>query len=774
MAGLLSALERWQIRVTGVVQGVGFRPFAQHLASGLGLTGHVGNDPSGVFIEVQGELPLLRLFADGLRRGAPRLAVVESVTSTPVAVLPHETEFVIVASRDIAADDVALLPPDTAMCDDCQAELVTPGDRREGYPFIACTHCGPRFTIVRGLPYDRPSTTMAAFPLCDECEAEYEDPSDRRFHAQPVACATCGPHAWFVGPNSRTEGDAEAITAASFALMNGDIVAIKGVGGFHLACDAHNPRAVAHLRTRKGRGAKPFAVMMRDVATAAKYVELNDHSRSTLQSPAAPIVVLPATELGADLVANVAPGNHTLGVMLPYSPLHHLLFARLPLVFDVLVMTSGNRADEPIAIDDREASDRLASLADGFLHHNREIAAPCDDSVIRYGVGPIRRSRGLVPLPITLPFTSTHLLAVGGELKATGGVARENHAWLTQHVGDVGSIETARALDTAISVTAALAQVRPTAVVADLHPGYLSQRWARDRAAELNVPLHLVQHHHAHLASLLAEHQVPPNAEVLGFTFDGTGYGLDGTIWGGELLLGSYAGVTRVGHLREVLLPGGDAATKRPPRIAVAHLVAAGLDPHAANCDIDELRILLTMLSSGTHCTPTSSMGRLFDAVSSLLGVCQDVAYEGQAAIELESLAFSAGDAEPLAFELDLDDELVVLNPASVLKQALARLADGESAPALARAFHVGLADVMVAAAEVVRQRTGVNTVGLSGGVFTNELLTREAVDRLTQAGFDVLTHQLVPANDGGLALGQLAVAACGGQVSTSHPTKGN
>jgi hydrogenase maturation protein HypF len=773
----MTEVERWQVRVTGVVQGVGFRPFVHALASEYSVTGFVGNDPGGVFIEVQGPAETIDTFADALRTRAPRLARVEAVVAEPMSIELDETTFAIAPSRNIIDDDVALLPPDTSTCSDCAHDVSDQSNRRYDYPFTACTHCGPRFTIVRGLPYDRPNTTMSEFPLCAECQREYDDPTDRRFHAQPVACPNCGPHAWFSGGGSLITSDKAAIATAAAKLAVGRIVAIKGIGGYHLTCNASDSLAVAELRKRKGRGSKPFAVMVADAAAAETLVTLSDEARRLLESPAAPIVIAPTRDTSAatSLGQGVAPGSDVIGVMLAYTPLHAMLFAALPTSVHALIMTSANLSDEPICTDPVEAEARLSNVADAFLHHDRPIQAPCDDSVVRPGVGIIRRSRGYVPTPLRLPFESPQLLAVGGELKATGAVARGRHVWLTQHVGDVGSLETAQALNQALAVTSSLARVAPEAVVADLHPGYLSQRWARERANSLGVPMQLVQHHHAHLASLLAEHEVPLGEPVLGFTFDGTGFGLDGTIWGGELLLGSYDSVDRVGHLRSIQLPGGDAATRRPPRVAVAHLVAADLDASSAACDRAELDIVTQMLTTGVGCTPTTSMGRLFDAVSSLLGVCQTTSYEGQAAIELESLArTTATAATDFAFDLDESGDGLIIDPTAMFTALLSHVRAGRPAADAALAFHEALAAVILAAANKVRSHTGVATVGLSGGVFSNEILVRLASNALSTAGFRVLTHERVPANDGGLALGQLAVAACGGCVASSITAEGN
>lgn len=775
--------QRRRLRVTGVVQGVGFRPFVHRLARELALTGHVGNDGRGVFAEVEGPAAALDDFERRLRSEAPPLAVVESVRGRDVPAT-GTTDFVVVASVDDYSDGstVALVPPDTACCADCLRETLDPADRRFRYPFTACTFCGPRFTMVTGLPYDRPNTTMAAFPLCGPCGREYDDPADRRFHAQPTACPTCGPRLQFGRAGHPDDGvtSDSALAAALRVIRDGGVVAVKGVGGYHLACDATRPAVVDRLRARKQRSSKPLAVIVPDVAVARRVAMVGQRAEALLTDPAGPIVVLPVADnrWARELAGSVAPGNGSLGVMLPYTPLHHLLFQPHPLLAtegdwrpEVLVLTSANLADEPICTDPAEAERRLSQVADAFLHHNRPIHVACDDSVIRLVDGdlqPVRRSRGYTPLPVRLPFESPPALAVGGELKATACVAQGRRAWLSQHLGDVSSLETVTSLRAAASVLASLSRVRPEVVVADLHPGYLSRRWAVEYATELGAGWVLVQHHHAHLASLLAEHAVHPNDDVLGFVFDGTGFGTDGTIWGGEVLLGSYRQADRVGHLAPVALPGGDAAIRRPPRVALAHLAAAGVGwdpdlPCTVATDEVERRVVDRMLSSGSGCVPTTSMGRLFDAVASIAGVCHEADYEGQAAIELE--AVSEGAAKPAgssALAFDVTEDLV-LDPGPLLVRCVARVLSGTSPAVVGLAFHEAVARAVTEVASRVRDRTGVGAVGLTGGVFQNALLTRLARARLEQAQFTVLVHRTVPPNDAGLALGQVAVAALGG-----------
>jgi len=785
-----SAHVRWSVRIAGVVQGVGFRPYVHHLAHSMGLDGLVGNDDAGVFVEVEGSPDQVRAFVERLPVEAPASARIDSVT---VHEMPpqHRDGFDIVASRDTGGSAVTLIPPDTAVCEACLAEIADPLDRRYRYPFTACTYCGPRYTIVTGLPYDRPFTTMSKFPLCEACAREYADPTDRRFHAQPTACPVCGPRLWFRTTGASTQpatqasvvGD-HALAAAMRVLADGGIVAIKGIGGYHLACDARQPAAVAVLRERKQRGDKPFAVMVRDLDAAQRLVRLTDAHRTLLASPQAPIVLVAVGDGAStkELAHSVAPHNGHVGVMLPYSPLHKLLFTPHPgapdLAFEALVMTSGNLADEPICTDPAEADERLAGIADAWLHHDRGIHVACDDSVVR-AMGdqllPIRRSRGYAPLPVMLPVPAPAVLAVGGELKTTVCLAQGRHAWLSQHIGDTAHVETLELLARTARTVAELARITPEVVVADAHPGYLSRRWAQEHARAAGAGFVTVQHHHAHLASLLAEWGVSLGEQVLGVTFDGTGFGMDGTIWGGELLLGDYRQVARVGHVRPIPLPGGDAAIRRPARVGLAHLAVAGIPwapdlPPVAAADDVERRVLATMVASSVGCTPTTSMGRLFDAVASLLGVCQDADYEGQAAIELEALAAaaapSADDSSAWAWQLTggaYADDPLLLDPAGSLAAGVAAVRSGVESGRAALAFHEAVADAVLAAAVRVRDVHGTSTVGLTGGVFQNAVLTRACTSRLERTGFVVLTHRTVPPNDGGLALGQVAVVAAGG-----------
>jgi len=753
---------RRRIRVGGVVQGVGFRPFVHRLATELGLTGHVGNDTEGVFLEVEGATKALELFEARLTTEAPPLARIFTVEA--MAVEPHyDTAFVIVESQSHNSGST-FVSPDVAVCDDCLGELLNPADRRWRYPFTNCTNCGPRFTITLGLPYDRPRTTMRDFALCPTCAGEYDDPSDRRFHAQPVACAECGPRLWFEGRRGTVDGTDAALAAAQEVLARGGIVAIKGLGGYHLACDATSHDAVSELRRRKHRMEKPLAVMVPDVQAAHALAWIDHEEEALLASPERPIVLLGKRD-GTALTEQVAPGNPVIGLLLPYTPLHHLLFQRVPgldtAVPTLLVMTSGNLTDEPICYDDADARDRLGPIADAWLVHDRPIHVPCDDSVVRMADGaemPIRRSRGYAPLPFRLPFEVAPILAMGGELKNTFCVASGHHAWVSQHIGDMGSLATLAAFERSIRQFGDMYRIDPQFVAADAHPGYQTSRWADE---ETGLPVAAVQHHHAHIAALMVEHGVPADERVVGFAFDGTGYGTDGAIWGGEVLIAGYDGFVRATHLRNVPLPGGDAAIRKPFRAALAHLWAAGIDwaddlPPVQQASASEREVLRRQLERDVHCVPSSSMGRLFDAVSSLLGVRHVASYEAQAAIELEWLAERhLHAARPYRFAISHDE----IDPTPVLRALVDDSRAGHAAGPMAAGFHVAVAALVAETAVRLRRQTGIDRVALSGGVFQNVLLLRLVKAELANHDITVLTHRLVPPNDAGLALGQAAVA---------------
>ncbi|MDX1997179.1 MAG: carbamoyltransferase HypF [Thermoanaerobaculia bacterium] len=761
----VSAVRR-RLAVTGIVQGVGFRPFVHGLATRLGLAGRVCNLPGGVEIEIEGPAEAVAEFGRRLRSSPPPLAVLDAVVETEMVLAePPGAGFEIVETRH-GGDAVTPISPDVATCDDCLRELFDPADRRYRYPFLNCTHCGPRFTIIEDVPYDRAATTMRVFPMCPACAAEYHDPSNRRFHAQPTACPECGPRlTWSPGPEPPTSFQEAALAAALAALDAGQVVAIKGLGGFHLACDARAELAVARLRHRKGRGDKPFAVMVPNLDTARRYARVDEAEARLLSSRARPIVLLEARAAG--LAPSVAPGQNTIGLLLPYTPLHHLLFEG-PRAARPLVMTSGNRSEEPIVIDDAEAHARLACLADGFLGHDRPIHVPCDDSVLRVVDGrelPLRRSRGYAPFPLTLPAGEAgeveppSVLAVGGELKATFCLTRGRRAFLSQHLGDQEGLLTQQAFERALDHLLRLFRVTPEVVVADLHPGYASGRLAARWAAQRGLSVQRVQHHHAHVAALMAE--LGLTAPVLGLAFDGTGHGSDGASWGGELLVADYRGFERLAHLRYSPQPGGDAAVRRPARMAFAHLHAAGLPLARAAKYLEkaEQRVLERQLETGFGAAPTSSFGRLFDSVAALLGLRTEVSFEGQAAMALEAIASDAAEGA-YAFELDDSRPVAVLEPRPVLAAILGDLERGVPAFVISARFHAAVAAAGVELARLGQSRTGLGQVALTGGVFQNVRLLRATVAGLAAAGFEPLVHRLVPPNDGGLALGQAAIAA--------------
>ncbi len=768
----LEARSRRRFDVRGLVQGVGFRPFVYVTAADLGLSGSVANDSSGVIAEVEGPTPSVDLFAERLRSKTPPLAVIESVLETELPTT-GSTGFTIQESRS-GQGRRTLASPDVATCDDCLAELGNPHDRRFRHPFITCTNCGPRFTIITDLPYDRPSTTMVDFVMCDRCRREYEDPADRRFHAQPIACPECGPRLQYVDSDGTVDGDGESLALARYQLSRGKILAIKGIGGYHLVCDAQDEEAVSELRRRKQRGGKPFAIMVSDLATARQLVDLDSPEAALLTDPRRPIVLVRRRPDPVLSVARaVAPDTDELGVMLPYTGLHVLLFglagdAAAP---RVLVMTSGNRGGEPIATDDENARTRLAPLVDGWLRHDRRIHVPCDDSVTRVVERrelPIRRSRGHAPLPVALPFDVPATLAVGADLKNTCAVAEGRHLWFSQHIGDMDDLATVAAFAAAERHLEQLTGVVPAVVVCDEHPGYRSTRWASANRA--GRPMRSVQHHHAHIASVMGEHGLDGSTPVIGFAFDGTGYGPDHAIWGGEVLIADYKGFQRFAHLAYVPLAGGDASVQRPYRMALSHLRAAGIEwsddlPPVAACPSDERSVLDHQLTTGFGCVRTSSMGRLFDAVASVTGVRHVAEYEAEAAMALESVADTTTGAGDYRFGLGHGaDGGVTVEAAPVLAAVVRDLRAGEPVAGMASRFHSAVADVVVGLARVVRDSPadgrGLSTVALGGGVFQNARLVRECERGLTAHGFEVLVPTRIPPNDGGIALGQILVAS--------------
>lgn len=751
---------RSRFEVSGLVQGVGFRPFVYVTASELGLTGSVANTPSGVVVEVEGTPAAVAELGHRLTHAAPLLADVHDISESRQ---PPRGGTGFTIEDSVSGEGRTLASPDVATCDDCLRELADPADRRYRHPFITCTNCGPRFTIITGLPYDRAATTMAGFAMCDVCRSEYDDPTDRRFHAQPIACPDCGPTLELVGDGPQAEGD-DAVRRARDLLARGLVVAVKGLGGYHLACDARNETAVAKLRRRKQRGDKPFAVMVRDAEVACELATMSDGERLLLTGNRKPIVLLARRDTGR-LGASVAPGNPDLGLMLPYTPLHVLLIEAPGT--DALVMTSGNLSGEPIVTDDDEARERLASIADVWLRHDRPIHVPCDDSVARFVTDaelPLRRSRGHAPLPVALPFDVDPVLAVGADLKNTCALASGRYAWMSQHIGDLDDLATQAALTASEAHLEKLTGVRPESLVADAHPGYLSSRWAREHAAGRQV--RTVQHHHAHVAAVMGEHGLGSDDTVIGVAFDGTGFGTDGAIWGGEVLIAGYKSFRRAAQLVYVPLAGGDASVLRPYRMALAHLWAAGISwfddiPSVAACPETERGVLAHQLTTGLGCVPTSSMGRLFDAVSSLVGVRHTVDYEAEAAIELESLARSVTVPEPYRFEITAPDAGPVLaDPAPVLRAVVDGVRRGEPAADVAARFHAGVAALVADLADHERRQTGLDTVVLAGGVFQNALLLDTSTQLLAARGFTVLRPRLLPPHDGGIAFGQILVGS--------------
>ncbi len=744
---------RSRIRVEGIVQGVGFRPFVHALAARLHLGGVVRNDTEGVLIEVEGDPKAVARFVDALERDAPPLALIERVTSE--AQDPHgETGFRIVES-EAGGERQALVSPDSATCEDCLRELSDPADRRYRYPFTNCTNCGPRFTIVHDVPYDRPNTTMAGFAMCAECAREYEDTTDRRYHAQPLCCPACGPRLRLTD-RAGAELDGDPIVRAAAVLLEGNVVAVKGLGGYHLAALAADEDAARALRSRKHREDKPFAVMVPDLGWARELCEVDVDEERLLAGHRRPIVLLHRRP-GAPVADQVAPGNPFLGLMLPYTPLHHMLARDVGQPF---VLTSGNVSDEPIAYLDEEAFQRLGPIADAFLTHDRPIHTRTDDSVTRVVRGRgmlLRRSRGYVPQPVTLARpVPRHVAGVGAELKNTFCLAKGSHAFVSHHIGDLENYETLRSFTEGIEHFQRLFDVHPEVVAHDLHPEYLSTKYALELEG---VELFGVQHHHAHVASCLADNG--EGGPVIGVAFDGLGYGGDGSMWGGELLVADLEGFERAGHLAPVPMPGGVAAIREPWRMAAAYLDAAYGDNvptlEVVRRNEDRWPDVVAVGRAGINSPATSSVGRLFDAVAAILGVRDRINYEGQAAVELEQLAEPAEDGAIVpAIE---EGPPFRIRGIDIVREVVDNVLSGMPAPVIAARFHGGIAEVIGESARRIREATRLDAVALSGGVFQNVLLLRRVVPTLEAEGFRVLLHSRVPPNDGGISLGQVAVA---------------
>ena len=751
-----------------MVQGVGFRPFVYRVALEEGLAGFVGNDTDGVTIEVEGLVERVEAFLDRLQSEAPSLSRIDSVAVRELA-LVADTGFRIVASEVLGRVSTGI-PADAATCPDCLRELLDPRDRRYRYPFLNCTNCGPRFTITRRIPYDRPQTSMAKFPMCPECQREYDDPLNRRFHAQPNACWKCGPQVRLVqtADSESCSGD-EAVEQTLQLLTAGKIVAIKGIGGFHLSVDATNQAAVLRLRERKRRYGKPLAVMVRDLEAARQACILTAEEEALLLTPARPIV-LARRRKSCGIADAVAPGIPWLGVYLPYAPLQHLLFADTRV--HALVMTSANLSEEPIAIDNEEARARLGGIADAFLMHDREILQRCDDSVAAVVDGApqlVRRARGFVPMGVELPFDAPPMLAVGGHLKNVFTLARGRFAYQSQHLGDLENLIGLEFFKESLDHLMRTFEIEPRTVAHDLHTGYLSTQWAKEWAQERGLALIAVQHHHAHVAGCMAEHGL--TGKVIGLALDGTGYGSDGKIWGGEVLIASLASFKRFAHLEYVPMPGGEAAIKEPWRMALAHLRAAGFDVGSnemrslVDTNEKEARVLTQMIERGVNTPLTSSLGRLFDAVAAVVLGRRVVDYEAQAAIELEGIAVDEPDDVPgYAMEFaggDWDARLPVrMSAAPLWRELINDLRNNVSKARIAARFHTGVAEGFIRAAVLARNATGVNQVALSGGCMHNRMLARLLRTKLEAEGFEVYQHRNVSPGDGGLSYGQVAAAA--------------
>lgn len=747
--------KRARVAVTGRVQGVGFRPTVYRYAAELGLSGFVQNTPTGVLAEIQGEDASVSALLDRLCAHPPRQASIERLEAEEIPLGPNGGFAIRPSAR--SGDLVVGFPPDLATCDACARELLDPKDRRFRYPFINCTNCGPRFTIVRDLPYDREKTSMASFELCTECRTEFESPADRRFDAQPNACPACGPALALRSADGADLRADDPLHEAARRLRDGQIVAIKSLGGYHLACDAKNDGAVRALRERKGRPAKPLAVMFQSLEEIRRFAGVGEAEARELESPAAPVVILKRAS-GTGLSALLSPDTDDIGAFLPYTPLHHLLLSEI----SPLVMTSGNLSEEPIAKDEEELKRVLGRVADAALVHNRPIVRRCDDSVLKIVGGErlfYRRSRGFVPGHVALPLDGPPVLACGAELKNTFCVTRGRQAFVSQHVGDLVEYPAYRFYEEAVADLVRLLHVKPGVVAYDLHPDYESTRFARAYPAATKV---VVQHHHAHVASCMIEHGL--TEPVIGVALDGTGYGPDGTVWGGEFLVADLRDVRRAGHLKQYRMPGGEEAIRHPARMAFSVLVAEygeEADEIAARLlpvSSAERGLLRQLVDGGTHAPITSSAGRLFDAVSALLGLCDTISYEGQAAIRLQTAA-QAGPGRAYPLDVQHDGEALILSLAPMVRRVVEELASGVDKADIAAAFHRTVARGVADMCTALSEREGLRKVVLSGGVFQNDLLLGMVTEELARRGLEVFSHRQVPPNDGGIALGQAAVA---------------
>ncbi|MCX6054631.1 MAG: carbamoyltransferase HypF [Chloroflexi bacterium] len=749
-----------KINITGIVQGVGFRPFVYNLAIKHHLSGSVLNNSNGVEIEVYGQEQQLNDFFRILQNQPPPLSKIDRIQSNRI---PYRdaTKFIILESSS-NQEEFLPISPDISICPDCRKELFDPLNRRYRYPFINCTNCGPRFSIIKNIPYDRPLTTMAPFQMCSDCKSEYETPSDRRFHAQPIACNKCGPRLSFRSPNGSVEKDEKALQTARSLIKQGLIIGIKGIGGYHLVCDGRNSSTINQLRMRKKRSDRPFALMAFDSDAILNYCEINAVELHELNSPQHPIVLLNKAK-NCSLPEEIAPNQNYLGFLLPYTPLHYLLIEPEKGFPDILVMTSGNLNEEPIAYLDEDAFSRLSPLVDGFLTNDRQIHMRVDDSVVRVVSNHpllIRRSRGYAPQPILMKDELPEILACGAELKNTFCLSRSNYAFTSHHIGDLVNFETLDSYEKSILHYQKLFRISPKFIVCDLHPDYQSTKYAKDRSSNEQIPLIQVQHHHAHLASCLVDHQCASDENVVGLIFDGTGYGTDGKIWGGEVLIGSIRNFQRRFHLSETPLPGGDIAIRNPARIALSYLYQANIAwssnlPPVRAISIPEQRIIQSQIDNRINTPYTTSMGRLFDAVSSLIGIRHIATYEGQAAIELEN---QYDETESGVYDLPIESGIIQIVP--LLKQITSDLEMGVSKSVISSKFHNGIARMCLSACEIIRRESSIQTVALSGGVWQNHTLLRITSALLQNQNFTVLVHDQIPANDGGISVGQLMASA--------------
>lgn len=747
-------ISRYQIKIYGIVQGIGFRPHVFRLAREYGLTGWIQNNSTGVIIEAEGPEVRLKRFIQAVIEEPPPLAVIRSWEAKPVEVRGSD-QFCIIASDD-QKDKAVMISPDIALCEDCRQEVLNRSDRRCGYPFTNCTNCGPRYTIIQDVPYDRAKTTMSGFPMCPDCQKEYENPLHRRFHAQPNACPVCGPQIFLTdGQGNKVEKDPRELLKA------GNIIAVKGLGGFHLAADASIRQAVTRLRKRKKRDKKPFAVMVRDIETARKHCMINLEEERWLLSRQAPIVILNRLEDSALAGDEIHPGLDTLGVMLPYTPLHYLLFDH---ELEILIMTSANISDEPLIIDNDEAVEKLNEVADYFLLHDREIYNPCDDSVMRVNsqntAQMFRRARGFVPAGITIPVLTEPVLAVGGEMKNTFCITRKGDAFLSQHWGDLNHYNNYVNFQAGVSRFKQMLNVEPLIIAHDMHPDYQTSRWAR---GQKDIRKLAIQHHHAHMASAMAENQL--QEEVLGLICDGTGWGTDGAIWGGEIFRGDYCGFTRLAHLKYMPLPGGDVTADRPYRMALVYLyrtlgdkglrLAEELLPDLTR---EESELIIRRLDNGKE-PLTSSCGRLFDAVSAILGICTVNRYEGQAPAELEAAA-DKYEIDHYAYQLEKEEGIWLMDVLPMWQDLLPDIENYQNRGRIAKKVHLTLAEMFKDTLLKIREAEGINQVVLSGGVFNNQLLLTRVYELLSGQGFAVYYNQLVPSGDGGISLGQAMIAS--------------